>query len=128
MTEKEQKNIFSKNLSNLIYTNNMTQLELSKAIGESKSNVNNWCRGTALPDLIKIQKIADYFGIVKSDLTEDHSEVSTDEEYAEICAKIGMTDSEFASIIIDYYKQTKEKKKAICDFYKTFITSKKDQD
>lgn len=128
MTEKEQKMIFSKNLSNLIYTNHMKQVEFAKAISESSSTVNNWCRGNSLPDLVKIQKIADYFGISKSDLTEDHSNFSKEEEYAKICAKIGMTDEQFSSIIIDYYKLSKEKKKFFCDFCKMLIDTEKGQD
>lgn len=67
-----QKNIFSKNLRHYISINNMQQKDFADSIGEKRSTVNNWCMGNTLPSVTKIQKIADYFGIVKTDLVDDH--------------------------------------------------------
>lgn len=54
--------------------NNKTQMDLMNDLGLSSSTVSNWCTGLKLPRMGKIQMLADYFGINKSDLIEDKSE------------------------------------------------------
>ena len=71
MSDKEQKKIFSRNL--LRYLGNTPQNEVAKAIGVSPQTFNTWCQGIALPRMGKVQSLADYFGIKKSDLIEDKS-------------------------------------------------------
>lgn len=70
MTEAEQKKVFSKNLSFYIETKQKTQLEIANSIGVSPQTFNTWVKGIALPRMGKIQKLADYFGINKSDLID----------------------------------------------------------
>lgn len=69
MTDKEQKRIFSINLTS--YLGNKSQKEVAKAIGVSPQTFNTWCQGIALPRMGKLQLLADYFGIEKSDLIDD---------------------------------------------------------
>ena len=71
MTELEQRKIFSKNLNFYINKNNLKQLEIAKSIGVSPQTFNTWVKGIAIPRMGKIQKLADYFGIYKSDLLEE---------------------------------------------------------
>lgn len=85
MTEKEQKEIFSKNLVRMIKARNKQQIEVAKAIGVSQQTFNNWCRGVALPRIGKIEELARYFNCSKADLidpepiriTPYHSELGT---------------------------------------------------
>ena len=72
MDELEQKKIFSKNLNYYINKKDIKQLDIAKAIGESPQTVNTWVKGVAIPRMGKIQKLADYFGIYKSDLIDEH--------------------------------------------------------
>ena len=83
MTELEQRKIFSKNLNYYIDKNNLTQLEIAKAIDVSPQTFNTWVKGIAIPRMGKVQKLADYFGIYKSDLLEDKT-FNNKEDYSNI--------------------------------------------
>lgn len=71
MSEDKQKNIFSKNLNSYIEASGKTQLEIAKSIGVSPQTFNTWCKGIAIPRMGKVQALADYFHINKSDLIEE---------------------------------------------------------
>lgn len=45
-------------------------MDLVNDLQLSQSTVSNWCTGLKLPRMNKIQMLADYFGIEKSDLLE----------------------------------------------------------
>jgi len=74
MTDLEQKKIFSKNLNFYLSQSGKTQKEVADAIGVITSTFNTWCQGVAIPRMGKVQALADYFHINKSDLIEDKSE------------------------------------------------------
>ncbi|HIR00499.1 MAG TPA: helix-turn-helix transcriptional regulator [Candidatus Scybalocola faecavium] len=71
MADEEQKRIFSKNLNKFLSQSQKTQKEVAEAINVSPQTFNTWCQGIALPRMGKVQKLADYFGILKSDLIDD---------------------------------------------------------
>lgn len=74
MNDVEQKKIFSKNLNNLLSHRNKTQKEVADAISVSPQTFNTWCQGIALPRMGKVQRLADYFNIEKSDLIDEKKE------------------------------------------------------
>ena len=74
MTDDEQKNIFRKNLLRLLSDKNKNQREVATAINVSPQTFNTWCQGIALPRMGKIQALADYFGVEKSDLIDEKPE------------------------------------------------------
>ena len=71
MADEEQKKIFSRNLNNYLLSNNRTQKEVADAIGVSPQTFNTWCQGIARPRMGKVQLLADYFGVGKTDLIDD---------------------------------------------------------
>ena len=71
MSDELQKRIFSENLKRLMEEQNLTQADVAKSIGVSPQTFNTWVRGIALPRMGKIQRLADYFRVDKSDLLED---------------------------------------------------------
>lgn len=71
MNDIEQKQIFSKNLISYLEKNNKTQKEVAEVINVSPQTFNTWCQGIALPRMGKVQRLADYFNISKSDLLDD---------------------------------------------------------
>lgn len=73
MNDIEQKKIFSKNLNNLLSKRNKTQKEVADAISVSPQTFNTWCQGIALPRMGKVQRLADYFNIEKSDLIDERN-------------------------------------------------------
>lgn len=70
MTDNEQRKIFAQNLNKYLQLNDKSQKEVADAIGVLTSTFNTWCQGVALPRMGKIQKLADYFKIDKSDLID----------------------------------------------------------
>lgn len=74
MSDERQKSVFQKNLLKYLHINNKTQKEVAEAINVSPQTFNTWCQGIALPRMGKVQLLADYFHINKSDLIEDKAE------------------------------------------------------
>lgn len=71
MTDEEQKKIFGKNLSRYVALSGKDQKEIAKDLGYAPTTFNTWCVGKIIPSMGKVQRIADYFGIGKSDLLDD---------------------------------------------------------
>lgn len=68
------KKIFARNLTRYIAQSGKTQKELADMLGVAQSTFNNWCTGVRYPRMDKVDQLADYFGIKKSDLIEDKTE------------------------------------------------------
>lgn len=89
MSENEQRAVFSKNLNRLLSYSEKSQKEVADAIGVSPQTFNTWVKGIALPRMSKVQLLADYFGIQKSDLLEEkHDSYYLNEETAQIAQQI----------------------------------------
>lgn len=71
MADEEQRRIFSNNLNKYLSISNKTQKEVADSIQVSPQTFNTWCQGIALPRMGKVQLLADYFGINKSDLIDE---------------------------------------------------------
>ena len=69
MTDEKQREIFKRNLTR--YLGNTPQADVAKAIGVSPQTLNTWVVGKAVPRFDKVQLLAEYFGIRKSDLLEE---------------------------------------------------------
>ena len=121
MTDEEQKRIFANNLNRYISLNQKQQVDVAKDLGINPTTFNMWCKGNSMPNVGKIQKLADYFGIGKSDLTDLKELREPDKEYADITLKIALYDERFKKIIIEYSKLPSVKKDLLCDFFETFI-------
>lgn len=74
MSEENYKKIFAKNLSYYMKKNEKTQTDLINDLGINKSAISTWINATRLPRMDKVQLLADYFGINKSDLLEERTE------------------------------------------------------
>lgn len=68
------KRTLANNLSRLLQSKNMSQTDLAKVLSLPEMTVSNWVNAKTYPRVDKIQLLADYFGVLKSDLTEEHSE------------------------------------------------------
>lgn len=68
---KEIKNTFSKNLRYYMKRNGLNQTNISEIAHVSKQSVSNWLNGKLLPRMGAVEYLADYFGILKSDLLEE---------------------------------------------------------
>lgn len=85
-TSLGNKEVFSRNLLRYLGTTDALQKDIAKIVGVSNGTFNDWVKGRCYPRMDKVQKLADYFGINKSDLIEDVnvSEKSISEQDQEI--------------------------------------------
>jgi len=79
--DKIYRKIFANNLRRYLDKGNKTQREVADAIGVSPQTFNTWMQMVALPRMDKVQALADYFGINKSDLLEDKGTQEEDNSY-----------------------------------------------
>lgn len=90
MSEEMYKKIFSENLKYYMELNHKTQIDLVTDLNFDKSTVSTWCNGTRLPRMDKVEALARYFGINRSDLIEkrDPSTYYANEETKQIAQEI----------------------------------------
>ena len=50
------------------------QKEIAEIIGVAPSTFNTWIKGNKYPRMDKVERLANYFGILKSDLIEEFDE------------------------------------------------------
>ena len=90
--DSNYKRVFAQNLSNLLAANKKTQADLVADLKLNKSTVSTWVNGTKMPRMNKIEQLAHYFGVEKSDLIEDKSDINDsyyiDPEVAEYANKL----------------------------------------
>ena len=80
MSNIGNKEVFSRNLLYYLERKGKTQREVAEALNVSTSAFNEWATGRKYPRIDKIEKLANYFGIQKSDLIEDRKNKTTDEQ------------------------------------------------
>lgn len=66
--EKEAMEFVSTKIRQLLDENDLKQSHLADKLGIPRSSFNEYVRGNALPRPGNVQKIADYFGLLKSDI------------------------------------------------------------
>ena len=103
MSNLGNKTILSKNLKRYIEQSGKDRRELAEIWGFPYSTVTEWINGRKYPRIDRIEIMADYFGILKSDLIEDKKEKSTEYD--------GLTDNKKA--LIDFAKSVPEDKAAM---------------
>ena len=64
----------AKNLAYYVNASGRTQRELAEMVGVAPSTFNDWMKAKKYPRIDKIEMLADYFGILKSDLIEERTE------------------------------------------------------
>ena len=77
MSEKEFNEIFSKRLRYYLTLNDMTQLDLARALGVGTTSVYNWCNGIKTPRMDKVDSMCKIFHCMRRDLMEESSFNST---------------------------------------------------
>ena len=71
MSDIGNREIFAKNLRFYLERTERTQREVALAIGVTPASLNEWLKEKKYPRIDKIEMLANYFGILKSDLIED---------------------------------------------------------
>lgn len=69
--QQDMKNIMAENLKRQTYKKGINQTDLAKDLNLPEMTVSNWFNAKTYPRPDKIQMLADYFNIMRSDLTEE---------------------------------------------------------
>lgn len=80
MTSLGNKTVLARNLTYYVDRSGRTQKELAEVVGVATSTFNDWMKGKKYPRIDKIELLANYFGILKSDLIEDREKKSSSDE------------------------------------------------
>ena len=86
MSDMENRAIFSANLKRYMEQTGKTRADICNALGFKYSTFTDWVNGNKYPRIDKIEMLANYFGIEKSDLIERKvppSEKTEDDDLAE---------------------------------------------
>ena len=117
MTSIGNREVFAKNLAYYLERSGRSQKELSEIVGVAKSTFNDWMKGRKYPRIDKIEIMADYFGILKSDLIEEkpdeHREMQKKNDIlSDIVIRMQM-DDKFRSAVESLYKLDDKKLSSI---------------
>ena len=99
MSNVGNKETFAKNLSYYLSICGREQKEVAEDIGVATSTFNEWVKGKKYPRIDKIELLANYFGIKKSDLIENKT---TPPDY-----------TEGEKILLDLFRQIPENKQQL---------------
>ena len=80
MSSIGNKEVFARNLSYYLKLCGRDQKEVAEIVGVAPSTFNEWVKGKKYPRIDKIEILANFFGILKSDLIEDKALKSPPEE------------------------------------------------
>lgn len=102
MSALGNREVFARNLSYYIELSRRDQKEIAKIVGVAPSTFNEWVKGKKYPRIDKIEMLANYFGILKSDLIEETKEMK------DISQTLTATDSE--QTLLELFRQVPETK------------------
>lgn len=89
----------AKNIQYQMDLHNKTRNEICKDLGFAYSTFADWLNAKKYPRIDKIEMMANYFGIQKSDLVEDQSVIPIDPEVAKFMFLVNqMTPEELAEL------------------------------
>lgn len=111
------KSVFASNLQRYMQTNNKTRRDVCEAIGVSYYTFTDWVTGKKYPRMDKVEKLAAYFGILKSDLIEEKNEEhfemkKKNDTLSDIVIRM-QTDDVFLSAVESLYKLDQKKLSSI---------------
>lgn len=101
MYKEWSKEVFAKNLRYYMELSNKNQKEMAEIVGVSAPTFNEWLKAKKFPRIDRVEKLAQYFGIRKSDLIEEKitEETHKKNDIATDIAVRLMKDSEFLSVV-----------------------------
>lgn len=116
MNDLVNKEVFAKNLNYYMNLNRVDRNKLCNDLGFKYTTVREWTNGTSYPRIDKIEAMANYFGILKSNLIEDKSKKKDSDDELEIlfCKyrdKLSEKDKEYIKFILNQTKSEFENKK-----------------
>ena len=120
---KVQGNRFTlaKNLKKYIAKSGKGRTRVAADLGISYSTLTDWINGSKYPRINNIEKLANYFGVSKSDLIEDFEEIKKDNDaLATIIVKLRMN-KELVEVVEKLISLDKAKLESLSRLLDTFV-------
>lgn len=116
------KAIMSKNLRRIMSERKVSAKELSKALDFPYTTLLSWLKADNYPRIDKIEAMANYFGIQKSDLIEEKlaEEKEKDNDLLSDIIVRMRTDADFRSAVESIYKLDVSKVKGVNEMLRAF--------
>lgn len=116
------KEVFAKNLRYYMDSKGKNQKELAEIVGVSAPTMNDWLKAKKYPRIDKIEILANYFGILKSDLieekTEEHRQMQKkNDTLTDIVLRL-RSDDIFLEAVESLYKMDSDKLLSLLGFLK----------
>ena len=122
MQTEENKKIMARNIKRHMEQKGVTNQQLCDALDFKYTTFLDWVKGVTYPRIGKIEAMADYFGILKSDLIEEKltEEKEKDNDImADIIVRMRM-DKDFFSVVESLYDLDSEKIKGVRQMLNAF--------
>ena len=122
MRDLGNKKIMSKNIKRLMDEKDVSPKEMSKALKVPYTTILSWLKADNYPRIDKIEAMAAYFGVLKSDLIEEKM-TEEKEKDNDILADIivrARTDHEFRDAIIALYRLDPGRVKGVKEMLNAF--------
>lgn len=122
MTSLGNKQILAKNLIYYIDRSGKSQKDLAEMVGVAPSTFNDWVKAKKYPRIDKIEILANYFGIQKSDLIEEKMTEEKEKDndiLADIIVRMRM-DEDFFSVVESLYNLDSAKINGVQEMLKAF--------
>ena len=115
------KEVFAKNLKSYIIKSGKDRMQISEDLDFPYSTLTEWVNAKKYPRIDRIEKLAEYFGISKSDLIEDFEEIKKDNDrLATIVIKL-RTNKELLDVVDRLISLDKTKLESLKRFLDTFV-------
>lgn len=115
--------VFSKNLQKYIERSGKTQKEIAEIVGVSAPTMHDWVKGKKFPRIDKVELLANYFGVLKSDLIEEKGFEINPKEMAERHFEM-VTDEDLNDIFEDFRSLDSGQKKIVKDLIHSLAKTK----
>lgn len=117
----ENKKIFSRNLKKYMDLSGKTRRDIADALGISYYTVTDWVNGKKQARMDKVELLANYFGVRKSDLIEEQLSEEKEKDNDALASIIVRmrTDEEFFSVVKSIYNLDPSKIDGVKQMLKT---------
>ena len=111
------KAVFATNLKRYMALRGKSRKDICEALGFNYFTFSDWVNGKKYPRMDKVEMLANYFGVLKSDLIEDkpeeHRQMQKNNDIITDAVVKMRTDSEFLLLVESLLKLDSEKQSAI---------------
>lgn len=114
--DKEYKKVISATLNELLQLSGKKQIDITRQTGIPASTLTGYFKGTRLPSPVNVQKLADFFNVLKSDVDPRFKKISESD-----------TDGLRIRLLSKYEKLNTENKKKVVDYADNKLKNQKRQ-